>query len=102
MEIFYKGKYYEIMELKEPQGRATFDIFVVFESCYLKEDKNGNKIPTTKEDFEHDESCDWRLGNFINYSFGSNEFTLKTIETIAKEYIDEYEKGKKQTLPRVF
>lgn len=97
MEIFYKGKYYELVELKEPNGRASFDIVAIFESNYTKEE-NGNEIPTTKEDFESNLDCSWRLGNFINYFFGASVETLKSMETIAKDYIDEYESGKNATL----
>lgn len=97
MEIFYKGKYYELVELKEPNGRASFDIVAIFESKYTKEE-NGNEIPTTKEDFESNLDCSWRLGNFINYFYGASVETLKSMETIAKDYIDEYEKGKSTTL----
>lgn len=97
MEIFYKGKYYELVELKEPNGRASFDIVAIFESNYTREE-NGNEIPTTKEDFESNLDCSWRLGNFINYFYGASVETLKSMETIAKDYIDEYEKGKSTTL----
>lgn len=97
MEIFYKGKYYELVELKEPNGRASFDIVAIFESIYTKEE-NGNEIPTTKEDFESNLDCSWRLGNFINYFFGASEETPKSIQTIAKDYIDDFEKGRNTTL----
>lgn len=97
MEIFYKGKYYELVELKEPNGRASFDIVAIFESNYTREE-NGKEIPTTKEDFESNLDCSWRLGNFINYFYGASVETLKSMEIIAKEYIDEYEKGKSTTL----
>lgn len=97
MEIFYKGKYYELVELKEPNGRASFDIIAIFESIYTKEE-NGNEIPTTKEDFESNLDCSWRLGNFINYFYGASVETLKSMETIAKDYIDDFEKGRNTTL----
>ncbi len=97
MEIFYKGKYYELVELKEPNGRASFDIVAIFESIYTKEE-NGNEIPTTKEDFESNLDCSWRLGNFINYFYGASVETLKSMETIAKNYIDDFEKGRNTTL----
>ena len=86
MTIKYKGNYYELVELKEPQKEQTYDIIGIFKSYYFKEE-NGKEIPITLEEFEKDFDGQWRLGEFIDYFYGANDKTQDIVE-IAQWYID--------------
>ena len=96
MEILYKGNYYELAELKEPNEESSFDIIAIFKSRYYKYD-GDKQINITKEEFENGIETSWELGNFINYFYGASDQEEKNV-SIAKEYIDEYESGKNATL----
>lgn len=96
MEILYKGNYYELVELKEPNEESSFDIIAIFKSRYYKYD-GDEQINITKEEFEEGIETSWELGEFINYFYGASD-QEEMIENIAKGYIDEYESGKNATL----
>lgn len=96
MEILFKGKYYELVELKEPNRRTSFDIVAIFESCYTREDENNEIVSITKEEFEGDLDAQWRLGKCINYFYGASERN-ETIIDIAKEYIKDYLETQKES-----
>lgn len=87
MRFDYKGKTFELMEMKEPNKNTSFDIIGIFE--VVPHRIINNEIVKCSWD-----ECEFEKYEFVDYFYG---VTGKEIMiTNAKEFIDKYLKENKE------
>jgi len=87
MRFEYKGKTFELMEMKEPNKKTTFDIIGIFE--VVPHRIINNELV----------KCSWDEFEFVKYEFVNYFYGVTGKEIMianAKEYIDRYLKKNKE------
>lgn len=90
MRINYKGRTFELAELKEPNSNQTFDIIAIFEIKPYKWTEIF-EYPECVECSEEEEDAFEKLF-FIEYFYGASLDSDEELTTTAMRHIDRYDR----------
>lgn len=95
MELNYKGRTFEIVQLSDLNGEELYGIVAILEVTYVYFLENGKVKEVGFEEwqraYENDEDLPFQDYRFINYYCGVDD-DIETIVENAHNFIDDYDK----------